>query len=42
MAVNATGEAEYGPETEMPTEMLAREAFEWVCRRLEAKFKATP
>lgn len=31
----------FDPVTEMPTGMLAREAFEWVCHRLEAKFTAT-
>lgn len=30
----------FDPETEMPTDMLAREAFEWVCQRLESKFAA--
>lgn len=31
----------FDPETEMPTGLLAREAFEWVCCRLEAKFTPT-
>jgi hypothetical protein len=30
----------FDPETEMPTGLLAREAFGWICERLEAKFKA--
>lgn len=31
----------FDPETEMPTGMQAREAFEWVCQRLESKFGTT-
>lgn len=31
----------FDPSTEMPTGMMAREAFEWVCGRLETKFEAT-
>jgi hypothetical protein len=30
----------FDPTTEMPTGMLAREAFEWVCEQLEVKFRA--
>lgn len=30
----------FDPETEMPTCLLAREAFGWVCQRLESKFAA--
>ena len=29
----------FDPETEMPTGLLAREAFDWVCDRLEARFR---
>jgi hypothetical protein len=31
----------FDPETLMPTGMNAREAFAWICTRLEAKFPAT-
>jgi hypothetical protein len=29
----------FAPESEMPTGMLAREAFDWVCNQIAAQFR---